>query len=69
MNTNFINRGGRTYLVQNPNQFGQGIDLGYYRDDFSGVKAVSLKPFHQEKEFGIDCEKEAMIWLRQQSGV
>jgi len=65
--TNFINRSGRTYLVQNPNNFGEGVDLGYYRETLFGtVQAVALKPY-DEQEF--ETVEDAQTWLKQKAGL
>lgn len=61
---NLFDRNGRVYLVLNPDQYGNGIDLGYYREDlFGGIKAVCLRPYHQEKEFA--NQKDAIAWLKE----
>ncbi len=70
MAANFFKRGYRTYLVKNPNPFGNGTDLGYYREQFDGaIKAVALVPYYAEKEFGEGCQQQAQEWLKRFSGV
>jgi len=67
MKTNFINRSGRTYLISNPDQLGNGTELGYYRESFGQFpfQAVLKKPYHSEQ--GFQTEKEAQDWLVEQS--
>ena len=59
---NFVNRYGRTYLVENPNNMGKGKDIGYYRElAFGGYKAVFLTPLDDE-DFG--SAEECQEWLK-----
>jgi len=67
MVANFINRGGRTYLVANPNSLGQGKDPGYYREGFGDFTAVLLVPFYRDKKFS--TEVEAQEWLKSEARV
>lgn len=67
MHLNFYGRyeetGHRYYLVKDPDNFGRGVDIGYYYEDLWGVyHAVALKPFYSDAEFS--TEKEAKDWLR-----
>lgn len=62
MSVNFINRKGRTYLVENPDNYGVGEDLGFYYQGFDGVMAVALKPYRRNKDF--ETVEQAKEWLK-----
>jgi hypothetical protein len=63
---NFINKGGRTYLVKNPNPLGKRRDVGYYRENLSGdFKAIRLE-LYTEGSFA--TAEECQAWLMAGAG-
>ncbi len=68
MRVNFLNRAGRTYLIANPDNFGNGKDLGYYRETLFGeFEAVILTPYYDSATF--QTEEGAQQWIKTQSGM
>ncbi|WP_088894981.1 hypothetical protein [Leptolyngbya ohadii] len=45
----------RTYLIQNPDAYGKGVEKGYFEKIENGYKATALYPFRAEQ----DCRTEA----------
>lgn len=64
MKFNFMNRAGRTYYVLNPDQFGNGRDLAYYRESLLGRFHVKLLMPGTGAEVCFDTAEEAQAWIK-----